>query len=257
DLHKIQLGFEFGDQAYGASEPGYAVVGANLARYTTTGGAFKQARYRQTWPRRASSPLELHDYTNIFALVNTVLTTAPINGDQYTVTLNNAVDVEEWFKVHVTQHLYNNTDSFSYGGGQNAFAYKPQFDTWKLFLWDVDFAFGGNASDGNLFGIGGADHGPRNDHAPFARIYWQALIQAANTFMTAARSDAILDARYNGMVSSGAAVSSPAGIKSFIATKRGVVLSQISANQSAFAITSNGGADFSTSQNFVTLTGTA
>ena len=257
DLHKIALGFEFGDQAYGASEPGYAVVGANLARYTTTGGAFKQARYRQTWPRRASSPLELNDYTNIFALVNTVLTTAPINSDPYTITLESAVDVEEWFKVHVTQHLYNNNDSFSYGGGQNAFAYKPQFDTWKLFLWDVDFAFGGNASDGNLFGIGGADHGPRNDHAPFRRIYWQALIQAANTFMTVARSDAILDARYNGMVSSGAAVSSPAGIKSFIATKRGVVLGQIAANQSPFAITSNSGNDFTTSQNFVTLGGTA
>jgi hypothetical protein len=257
DLHKIALGFEFGDQAYGASEPGYAVVGANLARYTTTGGAFKQARYRQTWPRRASSPLELNDYTNIFTLVNTVLTTAALNSDPYTITLTNAVDVEEWFKVHVTQHLYNNTDSFSYGGGQNAFAYKPQFGTWKLLLWDVDFAFGGSASDANLFGIGGADHGPRNDHAPFRRIYWQALIQAANTFMTAARANAILDARYNGMVASGAAVSSPQGIKDFIATKRGVVLSQIAANQSAFAITSNSGADFTTSQNFVTLSGTA
>jgi hypothetical protein len=55
DLHKIQLGFEFGDTAYGAGEPGYTAAGADFNRYTTTGGAFKMARYRQTLPRRSSS----------------------------------------------------------------------------------------------------------------------------------------------------------------------------------------------------------
>ena len=258
DLHKIQIGFEFGDLAYGASEPGFGGVGADLNRYTTTGGVKKQGRYRATWPRRSAAPQEMSDYTNIYTLVETALTNAPINSDAYTLALTNAVDVEEWFKVHVTQHLYNNGDSFSYGGGQNAFAYKPEQDTWKLFLWDVDFAFGGDPNDANLFGIGGAEHGPRNDHAPFRRIYWQALIEAANGMLTPARSDAILDARYNGMVSAGAtSVGSPAGIKSFIATRRALILSTIAANQSPFAITSNGGVDFSTNRNLITLTGTA
>ena len=180
DLHKIQLGFEFGDLAYGASEPGYNVIGASLNRYTTTGGAKKQATYRQTWPRRSAQPLELNDYTNIFVLVETVLTNAPIGGAAYHSALTNAIDVEEWFKVHVAQHLFNNPDSYSYGGGQNAFAYKPERATWKLFLWDIDFAFGGSPTDANLTSFGGADHGPRYDHPPFQRIYWQALIEAAN-----------------------------------------------------------------------------
>ena len=258
DLHKIQIGFEFGDLAYGASEPGFGGVGADLNRYTTTGGVKKQARYRATWARRSAAPQEISDYTNIYTLVETALTNAPINSDAYTLALTNAVDVEEWFKVHVTQHLYNNGDSFSYGGGQNAFSYKPEKDTWKLFLWDVDFAFGGDPNDPNLFGIGGAEHGPRNDHAPFTRIYWQALIEAANGMLTPARSDAILDARYNGMISAGATgVGSPAGIKSFIATRRQLILNTIAANQSPFAITSNGGVDFSTNRNLITLTGTA
>lgn len=257
DLHKIMLGFEFGDLAYGASEPGYAVVGANLARYTTTGGAKKQARYRATWPRRSASVQELNDYTNIFNLVEVTLTNAPIGSDAYTAALTAAFDVEEWYKVNVAQHLFWNPDSYSYGGGQNAFAYKPERDTWKLFLWDVDFAFGGAANDSNLTGIGGADHGPRNDHPPFARIYWQAIIEAANGMMTPARSDAILDARYNGMVSGGASVASPVDLKNWIAARRSYVLTQIAANQSAFAITSNGGVDFSTAQNLITLTGTA
>ena len=257
DLHKIQLGFEFGDQAYGASEPGYAVVGANLARYTTTGGVKKQARYRATWPLRSAAPQEQNDYTNLYTLVETVLTNAPVGSDAYTAALTNLTDVEEWFKVHVTQHLYNNGDSYSYGGGQNAFAYKPERATWKLFLWDVDFAFGGTPTNSNLTGIGGTDHGPVNTHPPFQRIYWQALIEAANGMMSSTRSDPIIDARYTGMVAAGAAIGSPQGIKDFIAARRTYILAQISSNQSPFAITSNGGADFSTNRNLAILSGTA
>ncbi len=257
DLHKIQIGFEFGDLAYGNGEPGYGGVGADLNRYTTTGGVKKQARYRQTWQRRSASIQELHDYTNIFNLVETVLTNAPIGSETYTRALTNAVDVEEWFKGDVAQHLYNNYDSYSYGGGQNAFAYKPERDTWKLFIWDNDFAFGGAATDTNVFNIGGAEHGPRNDHPPFARIYWQALIDAANGMMTAERSNPILDSRYNGMVAAGAAVASSQGIKDFIAARRTYLLSLIASNQGSFRITSNAGQDFSTNRNFVTLAGTA
>ena len=257
DLHKIQFGFEFGDQAYGSGETGYAIVGASLGRYTTTGGVFKQARYRQTWPLRSASPTEQNDYTNIFALVTAAQTTAGVGSAAYTTVLTNATDVEEWFKVHVTQHLFGNGDSFSYGGGQNAFAYKPQHDTWKLFLWDIDFAFGGTASDATFFIPAAADHGPRSDHPPFRRIYWQALIEAANGMMTPERSEPILDSRYNGMIAGGASVGSPSGIKTFIATKRGVLLSVIAGNQAPFAIASNGGADFSTNRNLVVLTGTA
>jgi hypothetical protein len=258
DLHKIQLGFEFGDLAYGASEPGYAVVGADLNRYITTGGVKKQARYRATWPRRSAAPQENNDYTNIFRLVDTTLTNAPIGSDAYTLALSSVVDVEEWYRVHVAEHLFWNPDSYSYGGGQNAFAYKPERDTWKFFLWDVDFAFNGAANDSNLTGIGGAEHGPRNDHPPFARIYWQILIEAANGLMTSARSDSILDARYNGMTAGGAAgLANAQALKDFIAGRRAFVLSQIAANNSAFAITSNGGADFTTNRNLITLTGTA
>jgi hypothetical protein len=122
DLHKIQLGFEFGDTAYGAGEAGYTAAGANLGRYLTTGGAFKMARYRQTWPRRGSAPQEFSDYTNIFNLVNATLTTAPLNSDAYTTVLTNFFDVREWYRVDVTQHLINNNDSYSYGGGHVAFA---------------------------------------------------------------------------------------------------------------------------------------
>lgn len=258
ELHKIQLGFEFGDTAYGSGEQGYAAIGANFGRYTTVGGAFKRARYRATLPWRSASPDEQNDYTNIYALVNATLTTAPIGSDAYTSTLTNTFDVREWYQVHVVQHIVNNSDSFSYGGGQNAFMYKPTRDKWKLFLWDVDFAFGGDPNSASLFNIGGADHGPRNDHPPFARIYWQTLMEAADGMMLSSRSDPILDARYAGMVANGASIGNPNNIKSFIQTKRNVILNVIATNNtSPFEIQVNGGVDFSTANNLVTLNGRA
>jgi hypothetical protein len=257
DLHKVQLGFEFGDLAYGASEPGYAVVGASLSKVQTTAGAYKTAWYRATLPRRSAAYQELNDYTNIYRLVETAMTNATVGSDRYTVAQTNMVDVAEWYQVDVIQHLFNNPDSFSYGGGQNAFLYKPERDTWKLFLWDIDFAFGGDPNDANLTGIGGQEHGPVNSHPAFQRIYWQTLQAAANGILTAARSEPILTARYNGMVAGGAAVGDPSGIKSFIATRRNLILSQLAAYQSPFTIKSNKGLDFSTNRNLIVLSGTA
>ncbi|HMJ88214.1 MAG TPA: lamin tail domain-containing protein, partial [Candidatus Acidoferrum sp.] len=260
ELHKIQIGFEFGDQAYGSSEPGFGTVGANFGRYFTTAGAFHMARYRQTLPLRSVSPTQQNDYTNLYSLVNSVNTTAAINTEAYTAVLTNATDVAWWYRVNVVQHLYENTDSFSYGGGQNAFLYKPARESWKLLLWDVDFAFGNGSGQGTntaLLNIGGADHGPRNDHSPFRRIYWQALLDSANTILLPERSNPILDARHSGLVAAGAAVASPNQMKNFIQNKRAIVLSQLATVPSPFSITSSNGQDFSLATNYFTLSGTA
>ncbi len=260
ELHKIQIGFEFGNTGYGSGEAGFATVGANFNRYyKNAAGAFQMARYRATLPLRSVSPSQQYDYTNLFtSLVTPTMTAAAVNTPAYHATLTNAFNVRQVYKTDVAQHLINNTDSFSYGGGQNAFTYKPRRDGWNLLLWDVDFAFGGTGSDSNLFGIGGADHGPRNDHAPFSRIYWQTLIQAANTFMLPARSNPILDARYAGLVAAGASVGSQANIKNHIALKRATILAILAAtNTSPFEIQTAGGADFSSGNNLVTLAGRA
>ncbi|MBM3847934.1 MAG: lamin tail domain-containing protein, partial [Verrucomicrobia bacterium] len=64
DLHKIMLGFEFGDMATGANEAGYSVIGSSFSRVTTTGGAWKQAWYRSVLPLRSASPSQQNNYTN-------------------------------------------------------------------------------------------------------------------------------------------------------------------------------------------------
>lgn len=61
-------------------------------------------------------------------MVEATLTTATLNTDAYTIALTNKFDVRQWYQTHVVQHIIGNGDSFSYGGGQNAFIYKPVFD---------------------------------------------------------------------------------------------------------------------------------
>jgi hypothetical protein len=251
ELRKIQLWFEF-DNAGSSFDP----VGADLTKYLTTGGVKKPARYRWIWPRRAYGG-DPNNFTNLFSLVDAVNTpTSP--ADNYTRTLQGATDVDEWFRTHVTEHLVGNNDSYSYGGGQNMYAYKPTNGPWRLLIWDIDFAFTAAGPTSDMFGIGGQNVGPINTHPPFARIYWQALIDAVNGPLLAARANAILDSRYNGIRTNGATgVASDTSIKSFVASRRSYLLGLINGKAAPLAFTSNGGTDFTTANNFVTLTGTA
>ncbi len=247
DIHKVQLWFEFDDLA-----SSFTAVGANLANYLTTGGVKKLARYRWTWAKRSYGN-DANNYTNLFALVDTVNTSA--TGEAYTRTIQSSIDVEQWYKTHTVEHIVGNNDSYSYGGGQNMYAYKPPHGLWNLLIWDIDFAFFAQGATSDLFSIGGANTGPINTHPPFARIYWQALIQAANGPLQSSQSNKILDARYNAFRADGIGPASPQSIKDFIATRRQYILGLVQNNSLPFEIT--GGADFSTNRNLIVLTGTA
>jgi hypothetical protein len=252
DLHKIANWFEFDGTADGTASLGFLASGASLNLYTTTGGQKKLARYRQNWPRRAFGD-DSENYQNVFNLVDASQTTA--TGDVYTAVLNSTVDVDNWFRVHVVNHIIGNTDSFSYGGGQNMYAYKPTRDVWHLCLWDIDFAFG-NASltNGAMFNIGGKEHGPLNTHPPFARLYWQAIIEAVNGPLDPAKSFALIDDRYNGLVANGITPASFAGTKTYCVGRRDYMLGLIASNTFPFALTTD---TITSGTNMVTLTGTA
>jgi len=251
DLHKIQLWFEFDDAA-----SSFNPTGADLRKYTTTGGIKKLARYRWNWPKRAVNG-SANDYANLFALVDTVNTRS--TGDAYTKELLRAVDVDNWMRTYAVEHIVGNNDSYAYGGGQNMYAYQPLNETWKLMIWDIDFAFDSGTPTSDLFQGGGPSTGPNNAHPPFRRMYWQALQDAANGPLTTARANPLLDAKFAAFTANGASVENPASIKSFIAQRRTYILKQLTNINinAAFAITSNAGADFSTNQNLIALSGKA
>ncbi len=251
ELRKIQIWFEFDNAGVN-----FDSIGADLSKYTTTGGVKKPARYRWIWPARAYSG-DPDNFTNLFALVDAVNSSAA-PADSYTRTLSSATDVDEWFRTDVTEHLVGNNDSYSYGGGQNMYAYKPTNGPWRLLIWDIDFAFSSAGATSDMFGIGGQNVGPINTHPPFARMYWQAMIDAVNGPLVATRSSAILDSRYNGIKNNGGTgIGSNAAIKTYVASRRAYLLGLINGKGASLAFTSNGGTDFTTANNFVTLTGTA
>lgn len=248
DLHKIQLWFEF--DAAGSS---FTPVGADLNNYTSNGRK-KLGRYRWNWPRRAAG-IHLNNFTNLFSLVDACNTNG--TGAPYVQALQKIVDVDQWYRTDVVEHIVNNNDSFSYGGGQNMYAYKPIHGPWKLLIWDIDFAFNDASTTGDLFNIGGREHGPVNTEPVFRRRYFQALLAAAAGPLSPERSSPILEARYQGMRTNGASVTSAAAMKTFVTKRRDYILSQYARNDAPLRVKTNDGDSFDSLDSVVTLTGTA
>lgn len=249
DLYKMQFWYEYDDAA-----TSFSAVGFSLGNFTTTGGAKKLARYRWNWAKRAAED-SMNNYTNVYNLVDAVNTNA--TGQAYTTAVESQVDIDNWFRTLAVEKIVGNGDSWGNGGGQNMYAYKPLQDTWKLLIWDIDFAFAsGNATD-PLFGFGDSILQRIADHPPFRRAYWRAIHDLANGPMTVARSGPLLDARYNAFLAAGFGVEAQDGIKSYLASRRDYLLQQLATVSCPFDITSNGGLDLTTNRSTMTLTGRA
>ncbi|MCX8155823.1 MAG: lamin tail domain-containing protein [Verrucomicrobiae bacterium] len=250
DLHKIQIWFEFDDQA-----STFAAAGANLGNYTTTGGQKKLAVYRWTWSKRAYGN-QGNNYTNLFRLVDAANTSA--SGENYTRAIEAVIDVNQWARHFLVEKLVGNWDSYGNGGGQNMYTYMPQGGTWKMLIWDIDFAFySGSPTDG-LFGFTDGPLSRLFSHPPFARAYWRAIKDAAEGPLQPSRSNTILDYRYNALRANGISLSAPDNIKNYISGRlqylQNTVLPQIA---SPFQVTSLPGGNWTTNRNLLTLSGTA
>src|SRR5256885_11369292 len=100
-------------------------------------------------------------------------------------------------------------------------------------------------------------------HPPFRRAYYRAVKKAVEGPLVAANINPLMDAKYNALVASGVtrsagqALAAPTAVKTWISQRRDYLAQQLASVAANFAITSNGGADFSASANSVTLAGTA
>ncbi len=244
DLHKIQIWFEFDDSA---------------VNFTADGASFSSPRTlpvaRWTFAKRAIQD-SANNYTNLFKLMDAVNYNGL--GQAYRNQLQNHVDVDNWLKTYAVEHIVGNNDSFAYGGGQNMYTYQPLNDTWKMLIWDIDFAFASLAPDSDVFQGIGRSNGIDLTESAYRRRYWEILYDLANGPLVATRVARVLDAKYNAMVANGRTIENPAAIKSYISSRRSYLLKLISINiPSGLSIILNNGADFSTSRNLIALTGKA
>ncbi|MFN0068624.1 MAG: lamin tail domain-containing protein [Limisphaerales bacterium] len=251
DLYKIEDWFEFQDDgtSFGFSRD------ATLERFTTAGGALKPARYRWAWRKRAVQD-SANDYSSLLNVVNA----AALSGQSLVNQLSALADVEDWMRNFALQHIVGNWDAYGYNRGKNAYVYKPVGGRFIMIPWDIDFVLGSN-SDGPTTDVFGANDPVVTklwNTPAFRRMYWRGFQDAVNGPLRADRIGPVLDARYAALRANGANFIEPAPIKAWVESRRNYLAGRLaSEDTAAFAVTSNGGADFSTGSGVVTLTGTA
>jgi hypothetical protein len=251
DLHKVQIWFEFDD----AGALFTSANGASFQNVTTTGGQKKLAAYRWIFAKRAVNG-SANNYTNIFALVNAANYSGL--GAAYRQQLEATLDVDNYLKTYAVEHIVGNNDSFAYGGGQNMYAYKPVGDTWKMLIWDIDFAFSSLGPTNDVFQGIGRSNGIDLGEPAYLRRYWQILQDLANGPLAGTKLNPMADAKYNVMVANGRTIESPAAMKDYVRQRRSYLLNLIASSVPAsFAITLNNDVGFTTNHNLIGLTGTA
>lgn len=249
DLHKIQVWFEFDDTL-----ANFNAVGCSFGNWTTTGGARKLARYRWNWGARAFGRTA-NNYTNLLALQEAATTTA--TGETYLRQIRNLVDVDEWARTLAVEHIVGNTDSWGYGGGQNMYTTKPAGESWKLLIWDIDFAFVAASTTDPLFSFGDTYLQKIYNQPVFLRAYYRALMEAARGPLLTNRAGALLDRKYQAFSATGLGAAKPDSIKSYINARRNYIEQQLARVNQPFRIASGGLTNLSVSGNLLSLSGTA
>lgn len=254
DLFKFQPWFEF--DVNGAGNNNYSWCMLN--QYNTTGGTKKLARYRWNYQIRRVQD-SANRYTNVFNLVDAA--NLPANTPAFIQNMDAMADVDEWVRTFASVHSVGDWDHFGSQNAQNMYGYKPENGPWQLLIWDHNIVIG-NGSWGpgaNLFSYTGGDSGMANIYSTpvYMRAMWRAYKDICNGPFLASKVNTLVDAKYAAFLANGITVASPAAIKSWVASARDSILSQLAAANANAAFAVSGSATFSTNQNYISITGTA
>lgn len=158
------------------------------------------------------------------------------------------LDVNEWCRAFAIESLFGIADSYGFGLTHNFMLwFRPEDGKALAFPWDMDFDFW-NASNAPLLpsaNVSKVFNLPANQ-----RLYYSHLYDLINTTYNTAYASR-WTAHYGGLMGQ-----DWSGALNYIGNRRSYVLSQLPTAM-AFAITSNGGNDFTTNNNLVALAGTA
>ncbi len=259
DFYKIDRAFEFNDGGGLVADPQ-----PRLQNYTTVGGAKKTARYRWNFYKRAGS--SANDYSNIFALVDAVNSTAP---EPYTSATEALVDIDEWMGILAMEHIIVNFDAYGHEIGKNMYAYKPEAGKWQLYLFDLDWLMLAAAGRGPTYAASSAPLFNSEDptisrmynHPPFRRAYLRTIERAVNGPMRSEICGPVMDAKYQALVANGItlcdgqSLTDPTVVKTWFAQRRAFLISQLALASAPFALSSSG--DYTTNASVVKVKGTA
>jgi hypothetical protein len=222
-----------------------------LRSYTTSGGAFKTARYRPIWALK-NTPGSWSDLTNVFTLVTAA---NAYNQPNYENFIENVVDAENWMRVSAANHAAGNWDCFGATTGQNADAWVGTHHRWTLFTIDFGICLDNNLSGVGLFTMSDTAWARLFAKPKFGRMYYRALNELTGGIMQSSVIHPILDAKYAAFVAAGISATAPTATKSWIASQRSSIIAELaSVNATPFALNASA---LLTSTNSVALSGTA
>ena len=249
DLRKVALAFEFNDSG------GFSPTGADLAPFRNPDGQLRPARYRYNWQGRPSGT-SASDFTQFFALV----TAANDRTSNFIPNLLNVADMDQWMRSFALDGCLGNWDTWGTGNSQNKYIYAQPGGRWRILPWDMDWVLGvGDATNRRLFGGNDAAVNVMFDTPTFQRMAWRAYQGAVAGPLSVAEYQPQFNARSAALAfNQVTGASSPSAIATYLNGRRTFLNTQIqSADAKAFAITSNGGADFTSSTAVAVIDGTA
>lgn len=247
-LYKVAGWFEY-DESNGNGTS--SLQWATFQKRPSSAPPFKTAAYRFNFQAHPGGRTA-NDYSLIFNLV------AAANASDKVTQLMNLADMENWMRTFAHRRIIGDWDHWSYRTGQNMYLYAPLGERARLMPWDMDFVLGmgESATLANLFSADQDSIIRALFNVPaYRRMLWRAYQDAVNGPLDKAVSDPQFDARRNMLVKNNISATSPTSLKSYVASRRNFIQSQIrSSDAIAFNITTS---DSTTANSTATITGIA
>ncbi len=251
DLYKISIWFEHDN-----SNTQFNATQATMERFLSA-GQLKLARYRWNWERRAQRFPE-SNYQTIFDLATALNSTADAG---FVSRVLQQADMDQWMHVFAFHRVTGNWDSWTYNVGQNMYLYRQPGRKAVLFPWDIDFVLG--LGDGTSAGLTGGQDPVMNtrvyENPTFRRMMWRAFARAIDGPLQPQNFVPVVEAyRATQLQNNVLGLAGVAAVTNYMNGRRTFLQGQYrAADPATFAITSNGGADFTSTTPTVTLTGNA
>jgi hypothetical protein len=258
-LFKVEDWFEFRDNGFDIE----ANNDADLIRRTILRNgqpALVPAPYRFMFRKRSIGVgNSANDYSQIFALVDAVSPADnPTNAVIDPVAFGAVADWEQWMRVFAVQRAVGNWDSYGWARGKNDYWYKPAAGLFQHMTWDIDYSMGlGRPWNEPLFDSNEPRVTAMFNTPEIVRAYWRGFTDLVNGPFNNETLDPFIDARISGLTANNVNIDPDAvtGIKTYIAERRGFLLSQLATVAAVFAV--DGPLAYSTTNNLIMITGSA
>jgi len=222
------------------------------------------------WGFEKRSHREDDDWDHLFDFA-VAMNKSSSDGAAYEEAIESVIHPEHFAGVLALRHAVGDWDSYGYERGKNNyFYYAPKEDKWYLLPWDIDFTLGGRSrsATSNLFAVSGGEFPEVSrffNYPKYRQIYLETLERLVygpwqTSYGTAdppTPFDVFLDDAADALLSDGGDASRRNEIKQYVRNRRAYILTQIDTESPPFEITTNGGADFCTSDSTAAITGIA